>query len=105
MAGDRAVLVTGASRGIGRAVATALADLGDRVAVHYRSDPDLAAEVVASLPGEGHLAVRADLVDADAARRMVDEAAAALGGLDVLVNNAGVYLDSPVESSDYDTWR
>ena len=88
---SRAVLVTGASRGIGAAVVRAFAAAGDRVAVHYRTSADKARAVAASLPGDGHVVVGADLADADAVRRMVDEAAAALGGIDVLVNNAGVF--------------
>ena len=86
----RAVLVTGASRGIGRAVAQAFAELGDRVAVHHRDSAGLAQDVRTGLPGNGHTVVQADLADADAVRRMVDQAAADLGGLDVLVNNAGI---------------
>ncbi|MQA81903.1 MAG: SDR family oxidoreductase [Streptosporangiales bacterium] len=104
MAG-RAVLVTGGSRGIGRAVAEAFAERGDRVAVHYRSNPDLAEEVRGALPGDGHVVVRADIADPDAVRRMVDEAAEGLGGLDVLVNNAGMHVDHPIESTDYDAWQ
>ena len=87
---DRAVLVTGGSRGIGLAIVRAFADLGDRIAVHHRDSAGLAAEIVAALPGSGHTAVQADLTDPAAARRAVDQAHAALGGLDVLVNNAGV---------------
>ena len=60
---QRAVLVTGASRGIGRAVAEAFAGQGDRVAVHHRGSPGLAAQVLAGLPGDGHTVVRADLAD------------------------------------------
>ena len=105
----RAVLVTGASRGIGRAVARAFADLGDRVAVHHRGSPGLAEEVVAGLPGEGHAVVQADLADAEAVRQMVDRAREALGGLDVLVNNAGIYVPHPITDVSYqqwqDTWR
>jgi 3alpha(or 20beta)-hydroxysteroid dehydrogenase len=86
----RAVLVTGASRGIGRAVAEAFAARGDRVAVHHRDSASLADSVAAGLDGSGHAVVQADLADADAVRLMVDAAHAALGGLDVLVNNAGV---------------
>ncbi|HYB45792.1 MAG TPA: SDR family oxidoreductase, partial [Streptosporangiaceae bacterium] len=92
----RAVLVTGASRGIGRAIAQAFARQGDRVAVHYRDSAGLAREVLAALPGRGHTIVRADLADAEAVRQMVDQAAADLGGLDVLVNNAGIYPDRDV---------
>jgi 3-oxoacyl-[acyl-carrier protein] reductase len=101
----RAVLVTGASRGIGRAIARAFADLGDRVAVHYGASAELAAQVVAGLPGSGHTAVQADLADPEAVRRMVGQAHAGLGGLDVLVNNAGIYLPHPVTEVSYEQWQ
>jgi 3-oxoacyl-[acyl-carrier protein] reductase len=101
----RAVLVTGGSRGIGAAIARAFAALGDRVAVHYRDASDLAAAVRDGLPGDGHAVVRADLADAEAVRTMVDQAANRLGGLDVLVNNAGVYLAHPVLDGSYDQWQ
>ena len=101
----RAVLVTGASRGIGRAIAAAFAGQGDRVAVHYRSSPGQAAAVLASLPGRGHLLVRADLADPEAVRQMVDQARAGLGGLDVLVNNAGVFTAHPVTQGSYQQWQ
>ncbi len=101
----RAVLVTGASRGIGRAVVQAFAVQGDRVAVHHRDSAALAEEVVAALPGRGHTIVRADLADAEAVRRMVDAAARDLGGLDVLVNNAGIYLWHPITEVSYERWQ
>ncbi len=101
----RAVLVTGASRGIGRAVAEAFAAQGDRVAVHHRGSAALAGEVAAGLPGPGHTVVQADLADAGAVRRMVDQAAGDLGGLDVLVNNAGVYLRHPITEVSYEAWQ
>jgi 3-oxoacyl-[acyl-carrier protein] reductase len=101
----RAVLVTGASRGIGRAVAQAFAEQGDRVAVHHRDSAGLAQEVLAGLPGSGHTIVQGDLADAEAVRRMVDQAAADLGGLDVLVNNAGIYVWHPVTEVSYEQWQ
>jgi 3-oxoacyl-[acyl-carrier protein] reductase len=102
---DRAILVTGASRGIGRAVARAFAREGDRVAVHHRDSAGLAADVVAGLPGHGHTVVQADLTDPDAVRRMVDRACAALGGLDVLVNTAGVFTAHPITEVSYAQWQ
>jgi NAD(P)-dependent dehydrogenase (short-subunit alcohol dehydrogenase family) len=102
---ERAVLVTGASRGIGRAIAQAFAGAGDRVAVHHRDNSELAASVVAGLAGTGHVAVQADLADADAARAMVDRARESLGGLDVLVNNAAVYLEHPITEVSYEQWQ
>ncbi len=101
----RAVLVTGASRGIGRAVAQAFAAQGDQVAVHHGSSADLAAQVVHGLPGSGHTLVQADLADPAAVRGMVDAAAAALGGLDVLVNNAGIFERHPIAETSYQQWQ
>src|SRR6476646_9164769 len=61
--------------------------------------------MLAGLPGGGHAVVQADLADADAVRRMAGEAHAALGGLDVLVNNAGVYTPHPVTEVSYQQWQ
>lgn len=102
---DRAVLVTGASRGIGRAIALQFAGRGARVAVHYRAGRAAAEATRAALPGGPHPLVQADVGDADAVRRMVDEAADGLGRLDVLVNNAGIYEAHPPTDSSYAAWR
>jgi NAD(P)-dependent dehydrogenase (short-subunit alcohol dehydrogenase family) len=101
----RAVLVTGASRGIGAAVAHAFAAAGERVAVHYGTRREAAEVVAAALPGAGHVVVGADLADPEEIRRAVDEAAAALGGIDVLVNNAGIFTPHPIDDTDYDAWQ
>ena len=102
---SRSVLVTGASRGIGAAVAREFAAAGDRVAVHYGTSRSEAEAVLASLDGDGHVLAQADLRDPAAVRAMVDAAAAALGGIDVLVNNAGVFFAHPIESVDYEQWQ
>src|SRR5215211_7892932 len=102
---SRAVLVTGGSRGIGAAVAHAFAARGDRVAVHYGSRPGAAEQVAAALPGRGHAVVGADVADPDAVLAMVDEAAAALGGIDVLVNNAGIFDAHPIDGTTYAEWQ
>jgi NAD(P)-dependent dehydrogenase (short-subunit alcohol dehydrogenase family) len=86
-------------------VAQAFAEQGDRVAVHHRDSAGLAQEVLAGLPGSGHTIVQGDLADAEAVRRMVDQAAADLGGLDVLVNNAGIYVWHPVTEVSYEQWQ
>ncbi|HET6665856.1 MAG TPA: SDR family oxidoreductase [Marmoricola sp.] len=102
---DRGVLVTGGSRGIGAAIARAFADRGDRVAIHYGRSADAAESVLASLTGAGHVTVQADMTDPEAVRRAVDAAADRLGRLDVLVNNAGVFVASPPLTTSYEDWR
>ena len=101
----RSVLITGGSRGIGAAVAFEFASIGDQVAVHYGASGQAAESVLADLPGDGHVIVQADLRDPEAVRRMVDEAAAALGTIDILVNNAGVFFPHPIEASTYEEWQ
>jgi len=87
-------LVTGASRGIGAAIAVALAEKGADVAITYERSTDRAAEVVRQIEAKGRraFAIQADSADPVAVKRSVDEAARALGGLDILVNNAGIAL-------------
>jgi NAD(P)-dependent dehydrogenase (short-subunit alcohol dehydrogenase family) len=99
------VLVTGGSRGIGAAIALAFAERGDRVAVHCRDGVAAARAVRESLPGQGHIVVQADLAEAEGVRVMVDDVASLFGGLDVLVNNAGIYVDHPVLGTSYEEWQ
>lgn len=102
---SRAVLVTGASRGIGRAVAQAFAGRGDRVAVHYHRSAQPARQVLDDLPGDGHVLVSGDVGDPRDVAAFVDAAAGALGGLDVVVNNAGVFSPHPVTDTSYEQWQ
>jgi NAD(P)-dependent dehydrogenase (short-subunit alcohol dehydrogenase family) len=83
----------------------AFAAQGDRVAIHHRDSAEAAGDLLAELPGEGHTVVRADLADPEAVRRMVDEAGRALGAIDVLVNNAGVFYHHPVTDLSYEEWQ
>lgn len=103
---QRHVLVTGSSRGIGAAVARRFAEAGDRVAVHYGSRRDDALAVVESLRGGGHMAVGADIADAESVLAMVDAVHDGFGGgLDVLVNNAGVFEPHPIDATSYEEWQ
>lgn len=102
--GKRA-LVTGGSRGIGAAIANALADNGADVAITYSRSSERAAEVVRQLEAKGRraLAIQADAADPAAVRRSVDEAATALGGIDILVNNAAIALYATIADVDLAT--
>lgn len=110
----RGVLVTGSSRGVGAATARAFAQRGDRVAVHYRGAEESAREVLDSLSGGGHVLLRADLASPEETQRLASDAAQALGRVDVLVNNAALFLDPAaggsrrgdhrVTDTDYDSW-
>lgn len=102
MAGElkgRRALVTGVSRGIGAAIASRLARQGADVAITYVGNREAADRVVGALGPRG-AAIQADAADAEAVRRDVDEAASRLGGLDVLVHNAGVAGIAPIGSAD-----
>ncbi|MGB9722837.1 MAG: 3-oxoacyl-[acyl-carrier-protein] reductase [Chloroflexia bacterium] len=100
-------LVTGASRGIGRATALALAREGAAVVVNFREQAEAAAEVVRAVAEAGGRAqaLQADVTDARAVRRMVDEALAVYGHIDILVNNAGISRDRVMLQMREDDWR
>ena len=99
------VLVTGSSKGVGAATARMFARAGARVCVHFNGDRAGAEGVLASLSGAGHTSLQADVSNPDAARRLVDGAATKLGGLHVLVNNAGIFKKHPVDGSlPFDRW-
>ncbi|MEU0525787.1 SDR family NAD(P)-dependent oxidoreductase [Streptomyces niveus] len=100
----RRVLVTGASRGLGRAVSRAFAANGDRVAVHYGTREDAARHTLDSLDGTGHVLLGGDLSDPEGAARIADTAQEALGGIDVLVNNAAVNERHPLATTSYEDW-
>lgn len=102
---NRTVLITGGSRGIGAAIAHEFATAGDRIAIHYVSSTQDAQDVADSLDGQGHIIVRADLRDPEAIKSMVDDVAQQFGTIDVLINNAGVFFDHPIESSTYENWQ
>ncbi|MDB6083460.1 MAG: short-chain dehydrogenase/reductase [Gammaproteobacteria bacterium] len=101
----RTALVTGASRGIGRAIARALAARGVRIAVHYHSTAEAAEEARAQLAGGGHLLCKADLLDGAAAARLWHDAVEAVGHIDILVNNAGLFFDHPPLTTDFAAWE
>ncbi len=99
------VLITGGSRGIGRATAQAFATRGAQVAINFRSDSAAAAETIESLEGEGHFAIKADISRANAVEKLTEAVLGEFERIDVLVNNAAIYLPHPILDSDYATWQ
>lgn len=103
---DRKILITGGSSGIGEATAKAIVAEGGSVALGARRKDKL-DEIVRELSNNGSkaVAIEADVTDEDQARKLVEEAKDELGGLDGLVNNAGVMLLGPVFDADTDQWK
>lgn len=102
----KVAVVTGSSRGIGRAIALRLAEGGARVVVNYRSDASGAEEVVAQISAAGGqaIAVQADVSDGKQAQALIDAAKAAFGQVDILVNNAGTTRDTLLMRMSEDDW-
>jgi 3-oxoacyl-[acyl-carrier protein] reductase len=102
----RVALVTGGSRGIGRAIAEALAREGAAVGVNYRSGKEQAEEVVAGIEAEGGkaAAIPGDVSDYSDAESMVEGTVDALGGLHILINNAGIAKDDLIYNMDPGLW-
>jgi 3-oxoacyl-[acyl-carrier protein] reductase len=102
----KVALVTGSSRGIGRAVAIALAQAGADVAVNYRSAPQLAAETEQGIRqlGRRTVSVQADVSVSADVERLVGQVRESLGAIDILVNNAGIIRPQPVEAIREQDW-
>jgi len=102
---DKVVLVTGASQGIGRAIASQFASEGASVAVHYRQNRQQAEKTLVSLAGGAHTLVQADIGNPREARELVETVARDMGRIDVLVNNVGIFEAHPIAHVDYEDWQ
>jgi 3-oxoacyl-[acyl-carrier protein] reductase len=101
----KVALITGGSRGIGRAMTLALAAHGAKVAINYASNADAAAATAREAGGEGTaIAVAGDVGDAAAAAALVEQTIAAFGRIDILINNAGVTADDLILRMSEDEW-
>jgi len=100
-------LVTGASRGIGKAIALKLSSLGSKVAVNYRdreAEANSVVKAIASHGGEEAIAIRADVADAKAVKAMVQQVTERWGKIDILVNNAGINRDTLLLRMSEEDW-
>jgi 3-oxoacyl-[acyl-carrier protein] reductase len=103
---DRVAIVTGGSRGIGRAISTALAAAGATIVVNYRGNAAAADETIAAITASGGkaIAIQADVANGDDVKRLFSEVNSAYGRLDILVNNAGITRDTLMMRMKDDDW-
>lgn len=102
---NKVVLITGGSRGIGRAIAKAFASRGALVAIAYRSDTETANETLDELGGSDHAAFQADVSNPEEVNQLVDAVVDEFGQLDIVINNAGIGIYHSVETSQYTDWQ
>jgi len=101
---DKIVLITGASRGIGKATAIAFAERNATVIVNYHKNKEAAEETLGELPGGGHMLYQADVCDPQSVREMIEAIVSRYEKLDVVVNNAGLSIFHPIDEVDFNEW-
>lgn len=104
---NKTVLITGSSRGIGKATAIAFSREGANVVVNYVKNKIAAEEVVAEIKKSGveAIAIQADVAKEDDVKKMIEETVKQFGGIDILVNNAGVVFDVPILEKTVEQWE
>lgn len=102
---NKNVLVTGASRGIGKVIALKFAEANANVMVHYHKNQQAAEETLAKLKKGKHAIAQANMADPDSIQKMVDQIYSNVNRIDVLINNAGMYEDVPLPESSYEQWQ
>jgi acetoacetyl-CoA reductase len=103
----KVAIVTGGSRGLGRAIVRELADHGCKVAINYFQSKEMAAQLVAELKDKGQeaISVRAGVANPDDVQNLIDTTVKEFGGIDILVNNAGVNRDRTIRRMATEEWR
>ena len=101
----KCILITGGSRGIGKACADAFAARNAQVMINYHRDKQAAQETLDGLPGGGHMLAQADVANPSQAQKLVEDVVKGFGKLDIVVNNAGISRRHPIDAVDYVTWQ
>ncbi|MEW2920867.1 SDR family oxidoreductase [Muricauda sp. ANG21] len=101
---NKTILITGASRGIGKATAMAFAEKGAKVGLNYRSNDEAAEITLKELPGKGHQLFKRDISQKSETEALINDFVKEFGRLDVLVNNAGISIFHEIDSVDFDHW-
>ncbi len=102
---DKIVLITGGSKGIGRATAIAFADEGAKVVITYKEDDVAADATLLLLNGGPHLKMKADLTSAQQISDLVETVVRRFGRIDILVNNAGIFVQHNIQSDPFEKWQ
>jgi 3-oxoacyl-[acyl-carrier protein] reductase len=102
---EQIVMITGASGGIGSVTAAQFADVGAKVILHYNSLKEKAENLCKNLNGTGHITVGGDLTNPQDIDKIVAQAFSVFGRIDVLVNNAGMYFEHPIDKIDFTEWQ
>lgn len=101
---NKTVLITGGSRGIGKATAMAFAAQGAKVAINFRANQEAAEETLRLLKGDGHELFQYDISDKDKQLQLIDDVVERFRRLDILVNNAGISIEHDIEKVDFEDW-
>jgi len=101
---DKKVLITGASRGIGKSTALAFAEKGAKVGINYRTNEKEANKTLAELAGEGHVLLQKDISEKNGAKELIEDFISIYGGVGILVNNAGIFNPHKIDEVDFGEW-
>lgn len=101
----KTVLITGGTRGIGRAIAIAFAKRGAKLAINYRSNDEAASKTYQLLDGGDHIFLKANIADPNAVEKIFEHTIATFGKVDIVVNNAGIFEAHPIDESSYEEWQ
>lgn len=102
---NKKILITGAARGLGKAIATAFAARGGEIAIHYNTSESEAIQTLKELPGKNHFIIQGDLQDANKIKFLVENVEMQFGKIDILINNAAVIKYHPFADVNYEEWK